>query len=222
MSKELNEPLLNERKSISPPSSPLISSNHIQGEDPLPLSNLYLELATSESKLSEAVRRGNSKEESSGHKTGVSLQPSKKLISVNYWPQYNKGEHYLNQFEIFHNQKVLDLINLSIQYFSQRLAENNQHFDINPAGYVLRFANKQGKPKSDMPCLDVGQSVLDTGFVRFALCFKKIDENSKDKLEYINNIFEVEEIETPPQKVEESVKLVENKKRSIWCCFSSD
>ena len=87
---------------------------------------------------------------------------------------------------------------------------------------MLRFANKKGKPKSDMPCLDVGQSVLDTGFVRFALCLKKIDESSKDKLEYINNISEVEEIEPPKPKVEEPVKVAEPKRRSIWCCFSSD
>jgi hypothetical protein len=172
--------------------------------------------------LSEAVRRGNSAEEYSPHTKPGSLSPSKKLISVNYWSEYNKGEHHINQFEIFNNQKVLDLINISIQYFSQKLSENNQRFNQNPADYVLRFANKKGKPKSDMPCLDVGQSVLNTGFVRFALCLKKIDESSKEKLEYINNISEVEEIEPPKPKVEEPVKVAETKKRSIWCCFSSD
>lgn len=222
MSKGLKEPLLNERSSISPPSSPRISSDMMNAEEPLLTSNLYLELASTESKLSEAVRRGNSQEESSTHKKGALLQPSKKLISVNYWSQYNKGDHFINQFEIFNNQKVLDLINISIQFFSQRLAETNQHFDPNPAGYVLRFASKHGKPKSDMPCLDVGQSVLDTGFVRFALCFKKTDESSKEKLEYINNISEVEEIEPTSQKVEEPVKLVQKNKRSFWCCFSGD
>lgn len=154
--------------------------------------------------------------------SNAGLQSNKVMISVHYWVQYNKGQHLMHSLEVYQNHKVIDVINLAVKYFSEILMTENTQIDRHIANYVLRFANKQGMPKSDMPYLDSGQSVIETCYVRFALCHRMVDEKAKEKLRAISNLDDVTKFETLPQSLFEAENKEIKKRNFLCCCFSSE
>lgn len=212
--RELKEPLIDERQSVSPASSPRESSNSIRYDD-------AVVVPSNSSLLSQAVRQAHSRTPNDAiNASGLELH--KVMISVHYWAQYNKGQHLMHSLEVYQNQKVIDVIEIAVKYFSEVLMQEQTQMDSQIGNYLLRFANKQGLPKSDMPYLDAGQSVMETCYFRFALCHRMVDEKAKVKLRAISNLEDVSKFETLPQSMFEAEKKETKKRNFLCCCFSSD
>lgn len=108
---------------------------------------------------------------------------------MHYWSQFNDGDHHMVDIDAYQNDKIIDLVTKSVEHFSVKNGIKND-----PMIYLLRFADKKGKPKTDMPLLDIGQSAIDANFQRFALCEKKQDEKAKEVMEPVADF----EDKTPP------------------------
>ena len=211
--RELKEPLIDERQSVSPASSPRESSSSIRYDD-------AVVVPSNSSLLSQAVRQAHSRTPNDAiNASGLELH--KVMISVHYWAQYNKGQHLMHNLEVYQNQKVIDVIEIAVKYFSEVLMQEQTQMDSQIGNYLLRFANKQGQPKSDMPYLDAGQSVIETCYFRFALCHRMVDEKAKVKLRAISNLEDVSKFETLPQSMFEAEEK-KTKRNFLCCCFSSD
>mmetsp|Transcript_31476 Transcript_31476/g.31168 ORF Transcript_31476/g.31168 Transcript_31476/m.31168 type:complete len:127 (+) Transcript_31476:245-625(+) len=124
----------------------------------------------------------------------------------------------MQEIEVFQNDRVFDVITRASEYFS---AKYNAPRD--PSAYLLRFADKKGKPKTDMPVLDSGQSVIETNFVRFALCEKRFDEKSRDKMQPVVNLDDETSFTAPetPSAKQPAVEEKRTIKKKFCCCFTS-
>ncbi|OMJ74603.1 hypothetical protein SteCoe_26421 [Stentor coeruleus] len=100
-----------------------------------------------------------------------------------------------------------------------------------PGSFYLRLADKSGKPKTSMPVLDVNQSIMQIGVVRFALCSKIQDVKRSEKFDEFNDL--ANNHQEPPKvlgrnendkEIQESIKQNTSGtfKKKICCCFSSD
>ena len=106
------------------------------------------------------------------------------------------------ELDVSQKDRVHDVIVTALAHFSR-----TQSLPTSPDQYLLRFANKRGRPKTDMPKLDMSRIVIDTNFTKFALCDKGLDEAQKVSLEPVSTDCEV------PAKPSKSI---------FSCCFRSD
>ena len=106
---------------------------------------------------------------------------------------------------------------MAISHFST-VVEMRQNIDQ----YLLRFANKKGEPKVDMPKLDGGRCVVDTNVVRFTLCDKEVDGKMQEEIVVIEDLSTALKKELLGPQEFEKADTKEKKRRSILCCFYSD
>lgn len=146
-----------------------------------------------------------------------------KIVVVHYWSEYDTGNHKIHEIEITSSNRVLDAIILSIEQFYPQGAD--------PRNFYLRLADKSGKPKTSMPVLDVNQSIMQIGVVRFALCSKIQDVKRSEKFDEFNDLPNNEQ--EPPKVLGKNENdtgfkgsIEQNTsgtfKKRICCCFSSD
>jgi hypothetical protein len=143
-----------------------------------------------------------------------------KTIMVHHWSEYDQGVHKFHEIEINNGLRVLDIIILSIQQFYPS--------ETDPSQFFIRLADKSGKPKTSMPVLDVGQTIYDTGMVRFALCSKQQDVRKSEKFEKFedNPASPKESPNTSAATNKTSNILEQHQKRTVkkkfCCCFNSE
>jgi hypothetical protein len=133
--------------------------------------------------------------------------PTKKVM-VHYWRDYDKGDHLFTEVETSPDYSVLDLMHEMKEKINKKLEDKK---DI--SNYVIRTANKEGKPKIDMPILETSQKVHSLGFVRFVLCESDLDIRARKNLEELTYMTD-ENLET---KSETEVKVKSFWKR-CFCC----
>jgi len=194
MSDNLKEHLLGEEKSVSPASSPPGSHRPSWNKQEEPSTQSQLSAALMQPKTQTSLMK---------------LSPKKSNVVVHFWTNYNSGEHFFTDIEVFQDHRVLDVITKAVEHFSTQTK-----IPGNPNLYLMRFANKKGEPKSDMPVLDIGQKVIETNFNRFALCEKAQDEKSKEKLEP----FKEEAGETEPEPKVETKNTQESQPEPDQTC----
>lgn len=72
--------------------------------------------------------------------------PSKRAVVVHYWNQETEANHFYHQFNLGRGATVRDLIAMSLEYF-ETVVKTSEDTEL----YELRFANKSGQPKEDLP-----------------------------------------------------------------------
>lgn len=136
--------------------------------------------------------------------TGFVVQKSHKFtIMVYYWVG---DTAYMQQLDLSPHHRVYEVINMALHHFRRQ-----HELPCEPNHFLLRFASKDGSPKTHYPKLEVSRSVVATNYRRFCLLEKSRDERIKSW--GCGTEMHTEAPET------EGV----SKKRSLFCCcFSSD
>lgn len=67
--------------------------------------------------------------------------PSQRVIVVHYWS--TNGQHLMHQFTATQHKTVREVIALCLEHFS---------VSDDLGAYQLKFANKEGEAKLDLPC----------------------------------------------------------------------
>mmetsp|Transcript_32297 Transcript_32297/g.55864 ORF Transcript_32297/g.55864 Transcript_32297/m.55864 type:complete len:191 (-) Transcript_32297:33-605(-) len=141
------------------------------------------------------------------------LVPSQRALVVHYWSP--TGQHSMYSVTANMSKSVKDVISSALEHFA--IADD--------AGlYQLKFANKKGEAKVDLPPLDPGHAIVDTGFVRF--CLRKRGQPAAE-LSEITDQTAIPEIDTTEatlpgmeqkQQEPDRVSRKSNTKRS-WLCM---
>ena len=136
--------------------------------------------------------------------SGVAIQSP--AITVNYWTEHSSGTHYAANINVSPEDTVLQVITQALSSLQERGANLGE-----PEAYVLRFANKKGLPKTDMPKLAMDRIVCITNFSLFTLC--EVAKEKPTELENLRPTESLYEVLEPPRP---------DNKRSFFCCFSAD
>ena len=65
---------------------------------------------------------------------------------------------------------------------------DRNHPPLAEQNFILRVANKEGKPKNDVPVLDAEMNAAKSCFERFTLCSILQDSANKPKLDVVSDI----------------------------------
>ena len=130
-----------------------------------------------------------------------------KKVVVHFWLEYNSGDHLLKEVDTSPEHTVLDLMHEMKTLIITKYDNKKE-----TTSYVIRTANKQGKPKIDMPIFETSQKIHNLGFQRFVLCDSEMDTKARKKLEEVTY-----ESDEQLQASEAEVKV-----KSFWkkclCC----
>lgn len=103
-----------------------------------------------------------------------------KKVVIHFWLEYNSGDHILTEVDTSPEYTVLDLM-----YEMKTLISKKYDDKKEITSYVIRTANKEGKPKIDMPIFETSQKIHNLGFDRFVLCDSEMDTKARKKLEEV-------------------------------------
>lgn len=143
MSKDHRIPLLKEHKANlakSPPVNSLDDSSAVS-------SNLSEAIAKSEPELHSQLTLEIASQEAKPVSSNLTYNvPPSRAVVVHYWSIDEEPNHFYQQFNISRTTTVKEFIAMSLQYF-ETVAKTLEDTDL----YELRFANKSGQPKEDLP-----------------------------------------------------------------------
>jgi hypothetical protein len=80
------------------------------------------------------------------------LKSKNKRIEVFYWTNYDEGECLQFEYEVARHL-ISDLKEISVTFFTSKLLDRNLA-PLSSDNFIIRPANRSGKPKNDMPMLD--------------------------------------------------------------------
>jgi P2-related tail formation protein len=109
------------------------------------------------------------------------LDPPGKKVIVHYWEDYNAGKHIFFELEVGTEYTIQDLVMHMITNIDKTIGKKR-----NQSSFVVRVANKQGFPKTDIPVMDKKQKVQNVTFVRFTICDKNLDQKAKIHVEQLS------------------------------------
>jgi len=133
-------------------------------------------------------------------------------VSVFYWSLYDTGKSYVYVVELQASHTVGDLIQSSLAYFAPKASL----IESKPECYLLRAADKKSLPKTHFPAFGLNQAVIETRLFRFALCYKKLDDEAKKKL------LDDEDLTLHPEPVPvPKSEQAKRPQRRFFCCHVS-
>lgn len=134
--------------------------------------------------------------------------PGKNIV-VHYWEDFDSGRHLVFEQEV--NEHTIQDLLLSMQ--EKILKSLGKRKDI--SCLLVRFSNKEGKPKVDMPIVQASQKVNSVAFERFTVCDKDLDEKARLILEERDTFSDKSTTSTAEIEVKRSPKWY----MKIICCI---
>lgn len=132
-----------------------------------------------------------------------------KIVIVHYWEEFNTGKHLVFEQEV-NEHTVQDLV-LTMQGLILKTLGKKKDVGC----LLVRFANKEGRPKIDMPLVQISQKVNNISFERFAICDKVLDEKARISLDESDS-FSIKSISS----VHEAKELQSQKwYKKLICCL---
>ena len=134
-----------------------------------------------------------------------SLPKQGKQVQIFYWTNYSEGECLDIRTNVEAKDTIHSLKIKAVEHFSSKLLDRKQP-PLAEQNFILRVANREGKPKNDMPALEPEMNAGNSGFERFTLCSILQDAQNKPKLDVVQNIKETEFIDTTESAFDKEIE----------------